>query len=66
MSEFNPRLVADDLDMHVADLIDLGENPHTERFWDYLRFAIASLAETPERLVLVHWWIRRKKQYMGD
>jgi hypothetical protein len=66
MTHFNPRLVPEDLDLYLNDLIFLGENPHTLRFWDYLRYFIASLADTPERMELLHWWMARKKHYMGE
>lgn len=34
MDTLNTRLAETDLDLHAADLIDCGEDPNTDSFWD--------------------------------
>lgn len=59
------RLNESDVDDHIANLIVLGEDPKTIRFWDRVRVFIASLAGIGERIRLLHWWLKRKEESLG-
>lgn len=59
------RLNETDVDQHIADLIELGENPKTDNFWDRIRIFIASCCDMQDRIQLVYWWLAQKKKHTG-
>lgn len=59
------RMTEGDIDQHIADLVELGEDPEIDGFWDRVRIFIASCCDMRDRIRLVYWWSAQKRKYTG-
>lgn len=67
MSIHATRLNEDDIDLHINDLVEFSPQGaiKTEDFWLRVKVFIASCGDYKDRVRLIPWWVRRKKQHMG-
>jgi len=67
MSIHATRLTEADVDQHIRDLAAEGtpEDLKTDAFWDRIKVFIASCGDPQDRMRLIPWWIKRKKEHTG-
>lgn len=58
------KLTSIDVKLHIKDLVELGEDPHTPEFWDRVRMFIAAFAAMQERITLIHLCTQWSKDYL--
>ena len=64
MLEINRHLSRADLALHIDDLISLGEDPGTEKFWERVRVFIFSFGSMKDRADLMPVWAGWRKAYL--